>query len=520
MPKSNAPEPQLDMVPIRDYAETYSMEKNLVRIGFFSAAERGGKSIERRETLRRVQINVYPDGRQEQRMITFNGSLGLPNTNDLDKWVAFMRIVDDTRRRLGYVPNPIRFRGYTMLKLLKLTASGANYDALNEWGQRMVATSILSKSVVWFPKSRRYADKALTVFQEFSRTGKQDSSGRAEEFQVMLTEWLLEGLTSEYTFSEDYSPYLQLRRNIAKAMYGPLWMWFSTTKGAPFQKDYIELSNFLGIKPHSEFSRIKTQLSNSLDELVAIDYLSGWDILKRAMEMNRWKVVMHAGPALLTSLGRQKSRLNGPGANTLLLESSREELSVGEEESLTPEVSNALHELLDLGVTKIAAQQYIRENAPGRIFGLIEYASYKSVERHSTIRDRTAFLCYLLNTGATVPNNFVSTREKEVLKAANEREEKRRSAEAALKVEYESWGRREAEDALTSMYPGPELEKKISAMVEYLTKTDAKFAKVPAVHRPDAARAALVSEMFSQIELPPFDEWYKENAQRDLFNNQ
>jgi hypothetical protein len=484
-------------------------EKNLLRIGFFSAAERG-RSKGKSDTSRRVSITVYPDGRREDRMITFTGSLGLPTTADRDKYIAFMRIVDELRARLGYVPNPVRFRGRRLLKELNLAASKQMYEAINDWGQRMVATSILSKAVIWFPNSRRFADKALNVFQEFSRVGKEDSSGRAEEYEVRLADWLVESLNSEYMFTEDYLPYLRLTTHIAKGIYGPLWLWFSANKKNVFAKDYLELCDFLDIKPHTELSRIKTQIGRAFDELVSLEYLAAWDIQKRAMDLSRYKIVMHAGPALLESLSRQKPNFSHPGS-TFLLDSGNE-LSIQEEESLTPEASNAYQELIKLGVAKTKAQEYIREIDTGRILDLIDYACYKSTEKHSTIRDRTSFLCWLLNTGSSIPSNFVTSRQKELAAESTSLEEQHHQQ----KIDYEIWTRQRAEEELSKKYSPAELEKN-DAIAEF-AKTNPKFAKVPVEHRHEAVRAALVSEVREKMVLPTFEQWSKEHAQRELFS--
>jgi hypothetical protein len=69
------------------------------------------------------------------------------------------------------------------------------------------------------------------------------------------------------------------------------------------------------------------------------------------------------------------------------------------------------------------------------------------------------------------------------------------------------------------LFKGVALEQKLETVSSELAKTDKLFARMPLSARRDVARRALVKEMSAQLMLPSFEEWCKENAQRELFSH-
>lgn len=48
-----------------------------------------------------------------------------------------MKLLMEMKLRTGLITNPIRFSGYSLLRVLGQCDSGENYEALNNWGKRM-----------------------------------------------------------------------------------------------------------------------------------------------------------------------------------------------------------------------------------------------------------------------------------------------------------------------------------------------------------------------------------------------
>jgi hypothetical protein len=85
---------------------------------------------------------------------------------------------------------------------------------------------------------------------------------------------------------------------------------------------------------------------------------------------------------------------------------------------------------------------------------------------------------------------------------------------------FEQWYGQQGEDELKRLYKGAELDKKLNVVSEDLAKTDKLFARMTRSAQREVARNRLVKELSDQLMLPSFEEWCKENAQRELFNNQ
>jgi hypothetical protein len=267
---SEMPPAQLMQLPVA--VDLIRFEKNLLQIGFFGAHD----TRHNNQSTRRIEQWVNRSGQKIKVSAEFRGSgaLGLPSTSDRDKYIAFMKIVMDQRAKQGRVENPIRFTGYQMLKELGLTFSGENYEDINRWGQRMADTTITSEQVIYLAARKKYANKTVHVFRSFLRSGKsgEDGSSRAEYYEVMLEDWLLENLNQSYVIPEDFNTYRQLKRPTAKGIFGYLHLWFHASQGRPVEKDYTELCMMLNIPNYRHLSKIRETMGRSLDELTAVGY--------------------------------------------------------------------------------------------------------------------------------------------------------------------------------------------------------------------------------------------------------
>src|ERR1035437_6537975 len=517
MKPTRAEVPQLDIVPLVD-PDFVRCDQNLMRIGFFSAGvpPRGGKP----PSIRTFHLTVKRDGRRMDAVMTFEGSRGLPTIADCDKYMALMRIAADQKKRQGTLKNPITFTGNKFLREAGLSDAGNNYEDLTTWGQRMANTTINSKQVVFLANSRKYADRSLNVFQSFARVGREDATGRAEEYEIVLTDWLLDNLNGNYVYVEEYGPYKELTRPVAKALYGLLHWWFDASEGRPIEKDYLAVCEILGIKGFDQLSRIKHSIGNALDELVSIRYLARWEIQRRLSDDTRFKIGLWPGEAIRTNLTSINPYLPNKSKPAALLEQGTVgSFEVGDKDELTVDALNALNQLKEFGIFPGEAKKLLENSDPGKILDMIEYVSYKASEPGSTIRSRQSVLVAYLRAGFTIPSDFVTERRRGLTETSKQWEEQRRQHSAALQFEYEQWFKQQGEQELTKRYRGSEFEQKIEEAVAKLTRLDKLFARIPRVNRAEAARAALVTEICGELMLPSFEEWCKENAQRELFSH-
>ena len=122
----------------RDFVK---VEKNLSTLGFFTPSKSRGK-VDLVEKTIRFKREINGKTVEAEATILPSAKYGLPTTADLDKYLAFQKILNDIRVREGQVSNPIGFTSTQMLNVLGVKNAGNNYQDVYEWLQRMTLTGI------------------------------------------------------------------------------------------------------------------------------------------------------------------------------------------------------------------------------------------------------------------------------------------------------------------------------------------------------------------------------------------
>lgn len=504
---------QSDILPFAD-VDSIRFERNLLQIGFFAADEKrkGAPS-----TKRRIETTINRDGKRIVAAIEFEGTRGLPSTADRDKFMAFLKIADEQRIRNGSITNPIRFTAYRLLKELGIATAGSNYEDIKEWGERMAVTTITSRQVIFFAQTKRYADKLIHVFDSFQRVGKQSSTGRSDEYEVTLASWLLDNLNATYVYVEDFAPYKKLRRPIAKAIFGLLHWWFTSSNGHAVEKDYQQLCVLLGIHSYRQPSRIKLSIGRALDELISVKYLSRWDIQLMSSKIG-YKVILWPGEDIIRSINRATPKLQPVARNTQALANSSTLIGDVQPNDLTVEAEHALAELLTFGIAPRKAKQLVKQYDAGNIRDVVEYvSSLATADKKSRIQNPAGLLIYYLHNDVPIPTNFETFRKRRISEAARSQHAEQQQVNIGLDLEFAAWRDRKVDEELAARYPGPELARKIVEIVEQRSKNDKYFMRINTTQRQVLARQVLAKEVREQMSLPSFEDWCKTHAQRDLF---
>jgi hypothetical protein len=121
---------------------------------------------------------------------------------------------------------------------------------------------------------------------------------RSEFYQVHLSQWQLTNLNQGYLLPLDFNAYLKLKRDIAKALFGHLSIWFYASRGQPVEKKYPDLCQLLHIRAYPHLSKARSVLE-SLNELVEIGYLSSWELIRTARG-TAFKLLLSPGKRLLS----------------------------------------------------------------------------------------------------------------------------------------------------------------------------------------------------------------------------
>src|SRR5271170_3956352 len=494
------------LIPVAADVDLVRFETNLLQIGFFSAQDPRKK----RDSSRSFEQSVTRNGQKVRVTAKFNSSeeLGLPSTADRDKFLALLKIISEERARVGAIQNPIRFSGYRLLKELGLTDAGQNYEEISNWGRRMATTTITSERVVYMSAKKRYAEKTIHVFRSFSKVGESnhDGSDRTEAYEVQLEDWLLENLNHGYVVPEDFSAYKKLTRPTAKGIFGNLHLWFHASQGRQVEKDYAELCNLLNVQVYPHLSKIKSTMGLALNELVNIKYLDKWDVQPMSSK-DGYKIVLAPGPALMRVL-----RESYPEQRELPAAKSE-----GSMLPCSPE-DEAIQLLKKHGILPAKCAALVERFGPDLVCDTVEYLeSQMNSGKRNGVENPAGLIIYSLEKDLPVPAGFISSRRREVMRQAAERDRAKEEARQALESAYMSWKDGKRQEALAERYSDEELEAKISEVVKKNSKSDVLFRRVqPGQHR-NLALQLIMKEIRESLALPSFEEWQSQSGQIDLF---
>ena len=491
---------QISLPVVVEELDLVRVEKSLHSLGFFAS------TANRQMSRTVVQVFRRPDGQRIQAKAVIEGipSLGLPTTADRDKYMAFMKIAMDQREFQGKVVNPIRFSGADMIKLLRLRKGGFHYDEINDWCKRMVATTIMSEASIFLADRRQYATDTFHVFDRVVLSGEELSDGsRSDFYQVYLSQWQLTNLNQGYLLPLDFNAYLQLKRDISKALFGHLSVWFYASRGQNVEKKYADLCKLLNIRAYPHLSKARSVLEPSLQELVEIEYLSSWELVRTACGGD-FKLMLCPGRRLL-SLPNFSPVVNAEGRAAL--------------EARLP---NWVGELIQRGVAERKARQLALDIADDQpVSDQIDYAEHliqQDQRGRGKIVNPPGFLVWAIENNLSVPSAFETSRKR----CLRETDEQAANGEhfrmLQLNNEYDQYCELEISNHLKSDYPAERLEAALREQTKIIRREQPEwFGRVSNTVRNEIAIARLRATIRQTLNLPGFEDWRTLQGQRPLF---
>lgn len=488
-------------------------EKNLLQIGFFSAHD---KRTATPDLSRRIEQVVNRDGKKIKVSAEFRSTLGLPSTSDRDKYMAFMKIAMERKVFEGQLTNPIKFSGYSMLKALGVSDSGANYEDLNEWGMRMADTTITSEQIIYSSSRRKFMNKTVHVFRSFTRVGESDHDGSHQtvQFAVELEDWLLENLNQSYVVPEDFTQYRKLVRPTAKGIFVYLYVWFFASHGKDVEKDYGELCALLNVRCYQHASKIRETMGLSLDDLVQIGYLKKWDI--RPMSTKKgFKLVLSPGRAILDVIdSTQRRQLQADDSQRTVLNENEERAKLA---------------LMQRGVAEDKAAELARQCEPSIIEDQLDYLDSEIArDGGRRLKNPAGFIIAFIENRKAIPLTFETRSKRAERTRAAADEHARRDQELAREVaelesqrKYEEWCLEQAQEVIKG-YSSSELEAQLKAVRVKVCKDQRLgtwLQRLSATERRNELLRQLGRQLaFEELTLPSFEQWSTGMGQAVLFD--
>ena len=486
------------LLPTSVVVDLIRYEKNLLH--FFSATNEF-------QQTRRIKKDVMRDGHVVTVVAEFRGSeYGLPTTADRDKFMAFLKIINEDRTLGGTISNPVHFSGYRMIQELGVARTGDIYAEIFRWGQRMVDTSIMSTQIIYLASKKKYSDDTFHVFNNFRRSGLSDmkDENREEGYEVELAPWFIDNLNQRFVMAEDFNAYKLLKRPISKGVFGFLHVVFQASGGKPIEKDYEDLCCELGVNAYLHVSKIKQTLGLALDELVSIKYLSKWDIHSRVMKKG-YKIRLEAGSGLMNFINKNSGNRRPLAAN------------IDDERTLNESEVAAMQALNDQGVLPDRAKTLVQTYGPERVLDIVDYQSSQIKGKASRVQNPAGLIIFSLENNLPIPVSFVTSRlRKEVQNKAKAADELRQR-DAELRIAYAESKDARLEEEFAKRFTPSELRAKVQEIILEHGKSDEIFKRVTLEQRQQIALQLIKKEIRDEIGFPPFEEWVLGQTQFSLF---
>jgi hypothetical protein len=469
------------------------IEKNLNTLGFFTPAKhRGAKSREKVVFFRR-ELNGKTI--EAQATILPSAKYGLPTTADLDKYLAFHKLLEHMRNRVGEISNPVGFTSTQLLTVLGIKDAGNNYQDIHEWLQRMTLTGINSKGIVYMARRKTWVSDTFHVFDRVVTMGSTLPDGTvADKNFVWLSDWQLENINSNYLLPIDLETYRKLRNQIAKILVPLLqvWLYASRAEGR-FEKRYPELCEILDIVCHKHLSLIRRQLEPSLTELTQHGYLAAWAI-QPTVDGREYKLVATHGEKFYRD---QKIR-SGPAAGFI-----------------EPAAAPLLKQLTERGINDVQANRLLRSlPADQPVLDQLEYGDYLIWKSRSTIKNAPGFYVYLLRHNILPPENFETSSRKQTRAAAEQRNAEENRCRVLLEDEYQQHCRERIRAYFQAL---PETERQ-ELLGEKMRLVRRQWGHLPAATIEELANRQVEAELRGRLRLPTIEQFAARSPQEALFD--
>ncbi|MDD5013880.1 MAG: replication initiator protein A [Atribacterota bacterium] len=377
--------------------------------------------------------------------VSANAKYGYPGLFDREVHKVIEQIISEILKKEGEIKNPIPFSIYDLCNRMEITTSGGkNYRKAKEALERIRMTGIKSEGAFYHKGKKEWLSKVFGLYDSIIFRGEQLEDGSiAEKNLLYLGNIYLQSLNSFNIKSIDYTYWRSLKSKIASRLYEILGIKFyglRNKKEGFIRYKYSTLCQLLPVTPHSYISSAKRQLNSSNNELKDTGFISKYEWNENGSK--DWLIYYWPGERAKEEMKRAKIKnIDGqteeylPGPKKEVIKYSKD-LSACNAQA---EQSILINQLVKINVSKVTAENLIKNNDQGLIKKWIEAINYTNAE------DKAAYLVKAIRENWQVPEEYLrGIKEKqqreeeekiEFIKIKQKEEENKKRQEEIKKIE-------------------------------------------------------------------------------------
>ena len=415
-----------------DLPKIINTEVNLLIFPFF-VLERKSKKLETEYK------DIVKRGNEKIEIIwnvSANTKYGYPGLFDREVHKVIEQIISEILKKDGEIKNPISFSIYDLCNRMGITTSGGkNYRKVKEALERIRMTGIKSEGAFYHKGKKEWISKVFGLYDSIIFRGEKLEDGSiAEKNLLYLGNIYLQSLNSFNIKPIDYTYWRSLESKIASRLYEILGIKFygvRNKKEGFIRYKYSTLCQLLPVTPHEYISEAKRQLNPGNNELRDTGFISKYEWSENGN--NDWLIYYWPGERAKEEMKRAKIKSIDDRTKEYLPGSKEEIIKYSKEQA------DLINQLVKINVSKVTAENLIKNNDQGLIEKWIKAINYSNAD------NKAAYLVKAIRENWQFPEEYLrekreekqkeEERKIEVIKTKHQEEENKKRQEEIKKVE-------------------------------------------------------------------------------------
>ena len=372
--------------------------------------------------------------------VSANPKYGYPGPFDREVHKAIEQIISEILREEKKIKNPIAFSIYDLCNRMGITSAGGdNYQRIKKALERIRMTGIKSEGAFYHKGKKEWISSVFGLYDGVIFRGEQLEDGSIAEINLLyLGNIYLQNLNSRYTKPIDYTYWRSLESKIASRLYEILGVKFygvRNKKECFIHYKYSTLCQLLPLTPYRYFSAAKWQLNSAHDELKETGFISEYEWSKNSNK--DWLICYWPGERAKEEIKRAETKSIDNWTPVCVQRTGREGYLPGPKEEVkefSKEQVDLINKLLELNVSKVTAENLIKNNDQELIKKWTEAINYTNAE------DKAAYIVKAIRENWQFPGEYLRGIKEEQQK---EKEEKIEYIKTKLQEEEDKKRREE-----------------------------------------------------------------------------